>query len=64
MPLKMDAGDPENGIAPNPAYLRRATVCKWLYLVGFLQDDIKRAPDDPVQLAELISGRARLKNPS
>lgn len=31
-------------------------------MMGFLQDDIKRAPDDPSELAELIEGRARLKN--
>lgn len=60
----MDAGDPEKGVPANPLFLRRATVCKWLYMVGFLEDDIKRAPDDPSQLAELISGRARLKTQS
>lgn len=59
---KLHQGDAENGVPPDPAYLRRSTVCKWLYLVGFLSDDIKRAPDDPAQLAELISGRARLKH--
>lgn len=59
---KLHQGDPENGVPPNPAYLRRSTVCKWLYLVGFLSDDIKRAPDDPQQMADLISGRARLKH--
>lgn len=59
---KLHQGDAENGVPPNPAYLRRSTVCKWLYLVGFLSDDIKRAPDDPQQMADLISGRARLKH--
>ncbi|CAM9910099.1 unnamed protein product [Scytosiphon promiscuus] len=59
---RLHQGDAESGIPPNPMYLRRSTMCKWLYLVGFLADDIKRAPDDPDQLAKLISGRARLKN--
>eukprot|EP00752_Nemacystus_decipiens_P001436 g1415.t2 len=59
---RLHQGDAENGIPPDLVYLRRSTVCKWLYLVGFLSDDIKRAPDDPAQLAELISGRARLKH--
>ncbi|CAM9980759.1 unnamed protein product [Ectocarpus fasciculatus] len=59
---RLHQGDPDNGIPPEPLYLRRSTLCKWLYLVGFLSDDIKRAPDDPEQLAELISGRARLKH--
>lgn len=59
---KLHQGDAENGVPPDPVYLRRSTVCKWLYLMGFLSDDIKRAPDDPEQLAELISGRARLKH--
>lgn len=57
----MDAGDAEKGIPPNPVYLRRSTVVKWLYLMGFLQDEIRRVPDDPEQLADLIAGRARLK---
>ncbi|CAM9645531.1 unnamed protein product [Ectocarpus sp. 12 AP-2014] len=59
---RLHQGDPDNGVPPEPLYLRRSTLCKWLYLVGFLSDDIKRAPDDPEQLAELISGRARLKH--
>lgn len=59
---QVEEGNPDKGIPANPAFMRRAMVCKWVYMMGFLHDDIKRAPDDPELLAQLISGRARLKH--
>lgn len=57
----MDAGDGEKGIPSSPSYVRRSTVVKWLHLVGYLQDKIKRVPDDPGQPEELVAGGAWLE---
>ncbi|CAM9563809.1 unnamed protein product [Choristocarpus tenellus] len=38
-------GDPENGIPADEKYMKRATVCKWLYLMGYIHQEISRAPD-------------------
>lgn len=61
-PMQIDSGDPDNGIPANEAFVLRSTICKWLYLMGFLNDDIKRAPDDLQDIADLVSGRAKLRH--
>lgn len=58
--FQLDSGDPEKGVPANAGFLRRAALCKWMYMMGILQDPIIRVPEDPETLADLVSGRRRL----
>ncbi|CAM9530301.1 unnamed protein product [Discosporangium mesarthrocarpum] len=55
--VKFDEGDAEKGIPPDEGYLKRAAICKWLYLMGYLHREVSRAPDEvSINLtAEMIS---------